>query len=87
MKACNFIQFYRFNPDVGGFVESVGSDGVAYMDGRWGTGRMHAEARVIGEKRGFDGYRICQGTHTNPHYLTATIQPVRPEKRHTYHER
>ena len=79
MKPQYFIQFYRFNPDAGGYVEAIASDGVAYMDGRWGMQRMHAEARNIGAARKHDGYRICRGTHTQPFHMTANVCPVRPE--------
>lgn len=81
-----FIQFYRFNPDVGGYVEAVGSDSIAYVDGRWGPARMRVEAKTIGNSRGYDGYRLCRGTIANRYYLTAAVQPVRPEERRTYHE-
>lgn len=76
MKRCTFIEFYRFNGV--GYTEVLGSDGVAYMDGRWGIVRQHREAATIGHKRGFDGYHICRGTHTNPFYMTGAVQVILP---------
>lgn len=76
MKPCTFIEFYRL--DGQGFKEVLGSDGVAYLDGRWGIVRQHREAATIGSKRGFDGYRIARGTHTRPFYLTASVQLILP---------
>lgn len=78
MKPTTFIEFYRFNPTTGGFDDILGSDGVAYLDGRWGTIRQHREAATIGAKRGYDGYRIARGTHTRPFYLTAAVQHILP---------
>lgn len=76
MKPTNFIEFYRFNGQ--GYDSVLGSDGVAYLDGRWGKIRQHREAATIGKQRGFDGYRLARGTHTNPFYLTAAVQPILP---------
>ncbi len=74
MKPTNFIEFYRFNGQ--GYDSVLGSDGVAYLDGRLGRFMQHAVAREIGRKRKFDGYRIARGTHTNPFYLTAAVQNI-----------
>lgn len=71
MKPCKFIEFYRMRN--GSYVEACGSDGVAYMDGRWSVETMRSKAREIGKARGFDGFRIVRGTHTRPFYLTAAV--------------
>ena len=42
-------------------VEMLGSDGVAYLDGRYGVKRLHDTAREIGKKRGAKGYRLFAG--------------------------
>lgn len=76
MKPTTFIEFYRSNG--AGYVEVLGSDGVAYLDGRWGIVRQHREAATIGHKRGFDGYKICHGTHTNHVERTPHVQIILP---------
>lgn len=76
MKPQHFAQFYHLRHRDDGsphYVEGVGSDQVAYMDGRWGLARMKAEAKAIGAGRNFDGFRIVRGTHTNPFFLTAAV--------------
>lgn len=84
MKSCTFVEFYRFTstnaaaPDQGVYQPVCGSDGVAYLDGRWGVVRQNREAATIGHKRGFDGYRIASGTHTRPRYHTERVQMILP---------
>jgi hypothetical protein len=72
--AYHFAEFYRFNPDTGAYDNVLGSDSVAYLDGRFSFQNMKAKAAHIGGLRGFDGYRVCRGTHTRPFYLNAAVQ-------------
>lgn len=74
MKPKHFAEFYHIRN--GSYVAAVGSDGVAYMDGRWNMASMRAHADKIAKQRKFAGYRIARGTHTNPFYLTAAVIPV-----------
>jgi hypothetical protein len=79
-----FVQFYALttNPVTNhvGMEEVLGSDGVAYLDGRWSIGTCHEQARRIAHSRRkvkkIDGYRIMRGSHTSPFALTARVMPV-----------
>lgn len=76
MKPKYFVQFYRW--DGNNYVEVLGSDGVAYLDGRSSSVSMAREAATIGHKRKFDGYRVAFGTHTNPGWRNVSVQPILP---------
>lgn len=74
MKPTNFAEFYILRN--GSYVDALGSDSVLYLDGRWSLTNKKIAAADVCKARGFDGYRICCGTHTRPFYLTAAVQPV-----------
>ena len=74
MKRTYFAEFYVLRDNQ--FVEATGSDGVVYLDGRLRLTTMMMRARLEGKERGYDGYRIARGTHTQPFYLTAGVLPV-----------
>lgn len=75
-----WAEFYRLiKPPCGEarYVDVLGSDGIAYMDGRFSMMSMKAEAESIGRQRGFDGYRIARGESlSRPFYLTAAVRPI-----------
>lgn len=69
-----YIQFYhlstgyiagttppQFSPEHVKPIEVCGSDGVLYLDGRFGLRRCRAEGIFTCIKRGFVGFRIMQG--------------------------
>lgn len=69
-----WAQFYNVGPD-GAFVEAVGSDQIAYMDGRWSREHMYLEANDICKKRKFAGWRLARGTSLlSPFYLNAAVR-------------
>ncbi len=76
-----FIEYYQFNETTKGYETILGSDGVAYLDGRFGRARQHIEAQQIATSRKavkkIDGYRIARVSHTRPFYLTASVIPIK----------
>lgn len=73
-----WAQFYHLRD--GKYVEAVGSDQVAIMDGRWSRLHMEQEARDICKKRNFDGWRLARGMRfSDGFYLTAAVRPLRED--------
>lgn len=79
----HFIIFYTKHQRLDGSIfwsEKLGSDGIAYLDNRFGRARQHAEAHRIGAtRRAFhvDGYRIARGQDLSRlFFLTAEVQSL-----------
>ena len=71
MKRTWFAEFYHLRN--GSYENAIGSDSVMYLDGRNSLATMKAKAAPVCQQRGYDGYRIARGTHTQPFYLTAGV--------------
>lgn len=73
MKPTKFVQFYVILGDAKPR-EILGSDGVAYLDGRYGLTRCEDEARsiAIGRRalKQIDAFQIRHGKHTEYRALT-----------------
>lgn len=76
----NFIQFYRLRE--GQFVEAIGSDGIALLDGRLALRTMEDRAAILCSLRSMDGWRIFAGSISRPHFITPDVRPP-PLKRLT----
>ena len=46
-------------------IETLGSDGIYPLDGRWCNATVHRKAREVGTLRKAVGYRLCHGLTSN----------------------
>lgn len=62
----------------GGYIERLGSDGVAFPDNRLSRSNMEAWARELGKKRpNVCGFRLACGARLeNLFFLNAAVQPL-----------
>jgi hypothetical protein len=75
-----WAQYYDLRQRADGskhYVEAVGSDQLAHLDGRLSSPNMERVAREIGTRRGYDGFRVYRGPrYTQGHAMMAAVRPL-----------